>query len=193
MTKSQKYLKRFLDIFLSIFSILIFIIPIIILVLISTLDTGKFGVFTQDRIGRNAKIFKIFKVRTYNKIGVCTPLGKLLRKHKFDELPQLFNVLYGNMSFVGPRPDIIGYADQLSDTDKIILNVKPGITGPATLKFMNEQSILENKVNPNDYNLNIIWPEKVRLNKEYVKNYHIFKDIKYLIKTIFNVVKNMAF
>lgn len=114
-----------------------------------------------------------------------TEFGKFLRLFKLDELPQLFNVLIGNMSFVGPRPDVEGYADKLEGDNRIILSVKPGITGPATLKFKHEELILENQNNPKKYNDEIIWPEKVKINIQYIVNWSLLYDIKYIIKTIF--------
>lgn len=115
-----------------------------------------------------------------------TSFGKFLRLFKLDELPQLFNVLIGNMSFVGPRPDVTGYADKLKGEDRIILTVKPGITGPATIKYKHEEVLLEDQKNPKKYNDEIIWPEKVNINKQYIINWSFILDIKYIYKTIFN-------
>lgn len=114
-----------------------------------------------------------------------TRLGRFFRKTKLDELPQLIHVLLGQMSFVGPRPDVPGFADNLSGDDRIILSVRPGITGPATLKYRNEESILAGQDDPERYNDEVIFPDKVRLNKEYVENYSFRKDIKYIWQTIF--------
>ena len=113
-----------------------------------------------------------------------TRLGKFLRKYKLDELPQLFNVLKGEMSFVGPRPDVKGFADKLEGNDSIILSVKPGITGPATLFFKNEELLLAKQQNIEEYNKTVIWPKKVELNRLYVENYSFKKDIYYIFKTI---------
>ena len=114
-----------------------------------------------------------------------TKIGRFFRKTKIDELPQLINVLKGDMSFVGPRPDVPGYADRLQGEDRIILSVKPGITGPATLKYKNEEEILAKVDNPEKYNDEVIWPDKVRINKEYIKNWSLKRDIIYILKTIF--------
>ena len=108
----------------------------------------------------------------------------IFRKYKIDELPQLINVLKGDMSFVGPRPDVPGYADKLEGEDRIILSIKPGITGPATLKYKNEEEILANVDDPVKYNNQVIWPDKVKINKEYIKNWSLKKDIEYILKTI---------
>ena len=157
------------------------------LILFATIDTRKVGLFLQERVGENAKVFKILKVRKFNVNGQCSGFGKFLRKHKLDELPQLINVLKGEMSFVGPRPDIPKFTDTLKGEDRIILSVKPGITGPATLKFFNEEDLLKNKLNPEKYNREDNRQKKNAINKEYIENYHIFKDLKYMIKTVINV------
>jgi lipopolysaccharide/colanic/teichoic acid biosynthesis glycosyltransferase len=156
-------------------------------------DTAEFGLFTQKRVGKNAKIFSIYKIRTMKgktepllpDSGRITAFGKMLRKSKLDELPQIFNILFGQMSFVGPRPDVTGYADRLRGEDKIILTVKPGITGPAQLAFRNEEAMLKLQPNPLRYNDEILWPKKVEINKEYIRNWAFKKDIQYLIQTIF--------
>ena len=114
-----------------------------------------------------------------------TKIGRFWRKSKIDELPQLINVFLGEMSFVGPRPDVPGFADKLKGEDRIILSIKPGITGPASIHFKNEENLLAQQENPEHYNKTVIWPKKVALNKEYIKNYSIFKDVKYIYKTVF--------
>jgi lipopolysaccharide/colanic/teichoic acid biosynthesis glycosyltransferase len=118
-----------------------------------------------------------------NNLASITRSGTLFRKYKLDELPQLLNVLVGSMSIVGPRPDVPGYADHLAGDDKIILSLRPGITGPASIKYRNEESILQNADDPISYNDKIIWPDKVRINKEYIKNYSLLLDIKYILLT----------
>lgn len=121
-----------------------------------------------------------------NKDPRITKIGRFFRKTKIDELPQLFNVFIGNMSFVGPRPDVPGFADKLTGEDQKILELKPGITGPASIYFKNEEELLANQKNPEKYNLEVIWPKKVSLNLQYLNEFSIFKDIMYIIKTIFN-------
>jgi lipopolysaccharide/colanic/teichoic acid biosynthesis glycosyltransferase len=113
-----------------------------------------------------------------------TKSGKLFRDTKIDELPQLFNVLFGSMSFVGPRPDVEGYADRLEGDDRIILSIRPAITGPATLKYKNEEEILAKKLNPKEYNDRVIWIDKVKINREYIQNWSLKRDIEYIIKTV---------
>jgi len=195
----QKIIKRLFDIIFSVIGILLLGWMLILLLILATIDTKSFGLFFQNRIGFNGKEFYIFKIRTMkinHKISTTittvndvrlTTLGKILRKYKLDELPQIINVLLGNMSFVGPRPDVKGFADSLVGENRIILTVKPGITGPASLYFRNEEELLANQENPCEYNRNIIWPKKIAINKEYVKNYTFKKDLQILYKTVFYV------
>ena len=198
LNDNQRIIKRAFDLFFSLIGLVIFSIPVLFLIILATFSTGKSGLFVQERIGKDAGIFKMYKIRTMKRgkesdlsitIGGdnrITAFGRFLRKFKLDELPQLFNVLIGNMSFVGPRPDVKGYADQLQGKDRIILSVKPGITGPATLRFKNEEEILAKQKDPKRYNDEVIWPEKVRINTQYIENWTLWKDIKYIFKTIFN-------
>ena len=116
----------------------------------------------------------------------ATSFGKFLRRYKLDELPQLFNVIKGDMSFVGPRPDIEGFADVLEGEDRIILEIKPGVTGPATIKYKNEEVLLSQQVDPENYNRTIIWKDKVEINKMYIKNWSFYLDLKYIIQSITN-------
>jgi lipopolysaccharide/colanic/teichoic acid biosynthesis glycosyltransferase len=150
----------------------------------------------QKRIGYQGKEFLVFKIKTMyqntkNNSTVTTAndsritkSGKFFRRYKIDELPQLFNVLFGSMSFVGPRPDVKGFADKLQGEDRVILSIKPGITSPASIKYKNEEEILANVENPIEYNKNVIWRDKVAINKEYIKNWSLKNDILYIIKTI---------
>ena len=152
------------------------------------------GIFTQKRVGKNARLFNIYKVRTLknepHRLGhldkSATKFGKWLRKYKLDELPQLFNVLKGDMSFVGPRPDVEGFADELEGEDRIILNIRPGVTGPATIKYRDEEEILALQDDPEKYNRTIIWKDKVEINKKYIENWSFYLDLKFIIKSIFN-------
>jgi len=162
----------------------------------ATLDTGANGFFTQERVGRNGRRFRVIKLRTMRiDPGVdttvttagdarITPLGRLFRRLRLDELPQLINVLKGDMSLVGPRPDVPGYADTLESHDRVILSVRPGITGPATLKYRDEEQMLENAEDPEAYNREVIWPDKVRLNRAYVENWSFMRDLHYIWRTV---------
>jgi lipopolysaccharide/colanic/teichoic acid biosynthesis glycosyltransferase len=169
-------------------------IPLLVLIIISTVDTKRYGVFSQLRVGQHGKLFKIYKIRTLRE-GIhqlghleksATTIGKFLRRSKLDELPQLFNVMIGDMSFVGPRPDLQGFADKLKGEDRIILKVKPGITGPATLKYKNEERVLERQKDPEHYNRTIIWVDKVKINKKYVENYSFYLDLTFILKSTLN-------
>lgn len=179
-------LKRSFDFIFALACIVVFGIVIIICVLIATLDTKSFGLFFQTRIGQFGKPFKIFKIKTLNDTTkTSSRLGNLLRKSKLDELPQLVNILNGTMSFVGPRPDIPGYADQLIGNDRLVLKVRPGVTGLASLKYRNEEQLLSQRPNPLHYNDTIIWPDKVSINKWYVQNQSFILDLKILFYTLF--------
>jgi len=114
-----------------------------------------------------------------------THLGRLLRRYKLDELPELWNVLKGEMSLVGPRPDVPGYADRLAGSDREVLRLKPGITGPATLKYANEEHILAAAPDPKRFNDEVIFPDKVRINLEYMRNWSLVEDIRILWRTVF--------
>lgn len=157
---------------------------LVFLVFLSAIDTGVFGLFRQSRIGKNAKPFTLYKLRTIHpEKQTISVTGKFLRKYKLDELPQLINILNGTMSFVGPRPDIPGYADELERENRIILKLKPGVTGLASLKYRNEEQLLATQQNPKEYNDNVIWPDKVRINKWYAENQTFLMDLKILFYT----------
>lgn len=153
--------------------------------------------FRQTRIGQYGKPFCLVKFRNMRPgqndksqhITVAgdpriTRIGRFLRKYKLDELPQLWNVLKGDMSFVGPRPDVAGYADKLEGDDRIILTLRPGITCPATIKYRNEEELLARQPDPKVYNDTVLWPDKVRLNREYAKNNSFWGDLKIILQTI---------
>lgn len=189
LSTKQQFIKRMFDLFFSTIGIVILAIPMLFLLILASIDTKSFGLFKQERIGQYGKPFLIFKVKSMNqnalKSNQISSFGNILRKSKLDELPQLFNVFIGNMSFVGPRPDIKGYADKLKDSNKIIISVKPGITGPATIYFKNEETLLKTVENPQQYNDEVIWIKKISLNKAYIKNWSLINDIKFIVKTLF--------
>ncbi len=144
--------------------------------------------FKQVRIGKNGVPFVLYKFRSIPKDGVKpTSFGRFLRRTKLDELPQLYNLIKGDMVLIGPRPDVPGYADQLKGEDRIILTVKPGITGLASLKYRNEEQLLAQQSNPLQYNDEVIWPDKVRINKWYVQNRSWKLDMIILACTFFNL------
>ncbi|MFD3446617.1 sugar transferase [Microbacteriaceae bacterium 4G12] len=194
----NKIIKRMFDFIFSLIGLLFFGWLIVVAFLVATMDTKENGFFTQVRVGKDGKLFRVIKIRTMRNIPNfdstvttsqdprITKSGRFFRKTKIDELPQLINVLLGQMSFVGPRPDVPGFADKLSEDEKIILSIRPGITGPATLKYRNEEEILAQQSNPEKYNKTVIYPDKVRINMEYIFNYNILKDIEYIIQTVFH-------
>ena len=152
-------------------------------------------IFKQKRVGRNGKLFTMYKFRSMtvghggSSVSVAgesriTPLGHVLRKYKLDELPELWNVLVGDMSFVGPRPDVPGYADSLKGKDRDVLKLRPGITGPASLKYRDEEELLATVEDPQKYNDEVIYPDKVRINLYYLNNYSFVKDIQMIICTV---------
>lgn len=159
-----------------------------ILVLLATVATKQWGIFTQERIGYQGRRFTIYKIRSISKANTV-PINwfeRTIRESKLDELPQLYNVLTGTMSLVGPRPDLPGYADVLNGEDRVLLSIKPGITGPATIKYKNEDQILANQTNPDHYNDTVIWPDKVQINKEYIRTWSFNNDLRYLYRTFFD-------
>lgn len=178
-------IKRLFDFLLSFFCLILLSGLLLICIALASIDTKSFGLFVQNRIGQNGIIFKIYKIKTFSDYTKeVTQIGAFFRRSKFDELPQLVNILLGQMSFVGPRPDIGGYADLLEGTDRIILTVKPGITGLASLKYRNEEALLDQQKNPILYNDTVIWPDKVRINKWYVENRTLWMDVVILFCTI---------
>ncbi|MEM6685849.1 MAG: sugar transferase [Bacteroidota bacterium] len=197
MTKTNLIIKRIFDLLLSTVGLLFTGWLILIAAIIARFDTKLSSFFMQKRVGQYGKIFKVYKLRSMKNVeGIVTTVstdkdpritkvGRFWRKTKIDELPQLINVFLGQMSFVGPRPDVPGFADELEGDDRIILSVKPGITGPASIYFKNEEEILAAQEDPEKYNREVIWPKKVALNKEYIKNYSIKNDIYYIVKTVF--------
>lgn len=169
---------------------------VIYFVILIKMPDGK-PVFKQKRVGKDAKLFTMYKFRTMsgghngNSISVkgesrITKQGAFLRKYKLDELPELWNVLVGDMSLVGPRPDVPGYADKLTGNDALILQLRPGITGPASLKYQNEEEILAKVKDPVKYNDEIIFPDKVKINLKYLQNWSFYLDLKIIFATVFN-------
>ncbi|MFV8463420.1 sugar transferase [Vibrio campbellii] len=192
----KKFGKRVFDVTASLFGI-VFLSPIIVLGwLSSSISTCSNGMFIQRRVGVNGKLFNVYKLKTMNdpKSSVSsitalntqriTLVGKYLRKFKLDELPQLVNVLLGDMSFVGPRPDVPGYADKLSGDLALVTESLPGITGYATLYFKYEEDLLSSVASPQDFNDNIIYPLKSHLNLRYLNEYTFISDMKILMQTI---------
>lgn len=176
--------------------ILLFPVLIVVGILIRIKMPGGTVIFRQKRVGQHGQLFTMYKFRsmTINHSGSSvsvkgesriTPFGAMLRKYKLDELPELWNVLVGDMSFVGPRPDVPGYADKLKGDNRRMLLLKPGITGPASLKYRNEEELLAEQDNPQQYNDEVLFPDKVRINIEYLDNWSFWNDIEIIICTLF--------
>lgn len=193
----QRILKRCFDLFFSISGI-ITLSPLFLIIMFIIKFSSKGPLFfLQRRVGKNGKTFTAVKFRSMytgtDKSGTITastdtritPPGKFMRRFKLDELPQLFNVLIGKMSFVGPRPDVPGYADKLTGDERRILELRPGITGPATIYFRNEEELLASVENQKEYNDTVIWPKKVELNLAYIDKWSFWKDIGYILVTLF--------
>lgn len=168
---------------------------LIVALLIKVKMPGGPVIFTQKRVGKNGKLFTMYKFRSMtvghggSSVSVAgesriTPLGAKLRHYKLDELPELWNVLIGDMSFVGPRPDVPGYADQLKGNDRDVLKLRPGITGPASLKYRDEEDLLALQIDPQRYNDEVIFPDKVRINLYYLNHYSFIKDIQMIFCTV---------
>ena len=190
-------MKRVFDFLVSLVGLFLFS-PLLVLLSLLIKFTSKGTIFfIQERVGENGVFFKMIKFRSMQMIQDSditisvkgdmrvTKVGSFLRRYKLDELPELWNVLVGDMSLVGPRPDVPGYADLLIGEDRNILKLKPGITGPASLKYANEEEILARQENPKEYNDETIYPDKVRINLDYYYQSNLWIDIKIIFATIF--------
>lgn len=197
MSKLNQGVKRIFDFLVSLLGIII-LSPIFIIVSIAIkLDSKGNILFLQKRVGRYGKEFNIYKFRTMvtdaEKLGKQITIGKdnritrvgaFLRKFKIDELPQLFNVLKGDMSLVGPRPEVPKYVSLYTEEQKKVLNVRPGITDIASLRYKDENDILGKVDNPEEYYINVIMKDKLNLNLEYIEKSNIIFDIYLIVKTI---------
>lgn len=195
LSSKQACVKRTFDFVLALILLVLFGWLILLAWLATSLADRGNGLFRQTRIGRGGKPFTIYKIKTMRPVaGISTTvttgqdrritwLGRWLRRTKVDELPQLFNVLAGSMSFVGPRPDVAGFADLLEGEDRMILDLRPGITGPATLAFRDEEEQLAGQADPEAYNRTHIWPAKVRINKDYIVHYRFRHDMLCILAT----------
>jgi lipopolysaccharide/colanic/teichoic acid biosynthesis glycosyltransferase len=178
--------KRFFDILLSLIGLLAVGWLLLIFWIVVSIDTQSNGLFIQERIGQWGGVFRIYKLKTmYPATATISRLGSFLRKSKIDELPQLWNVLKGDMSFVGPRPDVAGYYDLLQGESRKILELKPGITSAASIKYQNEERLLEQQDNPLHYNDTVLFPDKVQMNLAYYYNHSFFGDIRIILETVF--------
>ncbi len=179
--------KRIFDIFFAITGLLFLWEVIVVFFVAATLSTGQNGMFVQVRVGQYGHKFRIYKIRSIKNVSGnkrVTRLGRFMRKYKIDELPQLYNILIGDMSFVGPRPDLPGYYDTLQGADRELLKLKPGLTGPASLKYANEEELLAQVDDPITYNDRVLFPDKVKINLRYQKHQTLWLDVKLIIYTL---------
>ncbi|WP_417290885.1 sugar transferase [Corallibacter sp.] len=195
-------IKRLFDIIFSLIGLILFLPLLLLIALVLKIESKGPVFYLQSRVGKHNTDFKIFKFRTMyvgsDKKGLLTVgdrdprvtnVGYFLRKYKLDELPQLINVFIGNMSFVGPRPEVRKYVDYYSNSDKEILSVKPGITDYASIEFRDEAELLKTTDNPEKLYVETIMPQKIVLNKKYINDVSIFNDFKIIVKTIEAIVK----
>lgn len=195
MSSAQRIGKRIFDIIFSMVVVALALPFVLIAILVATADTRQFGLFTQLRVGRDGRLFRVCKVRTMRRVAGhdttattagdarITSIGHFLRRTKMDELPQFWNVLVGNMSVVGPRPDVPGYADLLRDRDRVLLTVRPGVTGPASIYFRDEEALLHGARDAEEYNDEVLWPAKVAINLRYIEDYGFREDMRLIADT----------
>lgn len=196
MRLRDRVAKRTLDIAVSLVGSITLLWLMALAWIVASIDTRQNGLFIQTRVGRDGRPFPLLKIRTMRNVAGwtstvttgrdprITTVGRLLRRAKLDELPQLLNVLVGHMSLVGPRPDMPGFADRLQGADRVVLSLRPGITGPATLRFRDEEALLAAQPDPERYNREVIWPEKVRLNRQYAERYAFRADLVFILRTL---------
>ena len=190
------FFKWCFDRIVALFGLIVLFPVLLIIAILIKIDSKGPLFFLQYRIGKNGKPFRIFKFRTMHEqargdsVTIAgdprvTRIGHWLRHSKVDCLTELINVVIGQMSFVGPRPDVPGYADQLQGDDRRILQLRPGITGPASIKYRNEEELLAQQADPKAYNDTVLWSDKVKINLNYLDNWSFFGDIKLILKTVF--------
>ncbi len=197
LSRLQSFVKRTFDILVSLSGLFVLWWLILFAWILASLDTKSNGFFIQRRVGKDARIFSVVKIKTMRPDSSLsttvtrrgdpriTSLGAFFRKTKIDELPQLWNVLIGDMSLVGPRPDVPGFADSLMGEQRSMLSIRPGITGPATIKYRDEEQLLACQEDAEAYNRDVIFPDKVRINLLYIENWSFSKDLKYIFQTVF--------
>lgn len=196
LTRGQAALKRTFDVAGALVGLTVTSPLVLAGWLAATVSTRRNGLFRQERIGLGGESFEVLKLRTMRAVPGqhstvttsgdvrITRTGAWLRRYKIDELPQLINVLRGDMSLVGPRPDVPGFADLLTEDDRVVLTVRPGITGPAALAYRHEEEILATVSDPERHNREVIWPQKVRLNRRYVESWTFSGDLACLLATL---------
>ncbi len=196
-------MKRVFDLIFSLFGIAVLLPVYLIIALLISLDSKGGVIYRQERTGKYGKTFRVLKFRTmrpdsFNKgaltVGSRDPritnIGYYLRKYKLDELPQLFNVFLGEMSFVGPRPEVKKYTDLYTKEQQKVLQVRPGITDYASIKYRNENDMLSASDDPEKLYIEEIMPEKLHLNLLYINDNNVFKDIRIIFDTLQAIIKN---
>lgn len=195
-------IKRIFDLIFSFFGIIILLPLFTIISLLIILDSPGGIFYLQTRVGKNSKDFKLFKFRTMkidsDKKGLLTignmdsritSIGLWLRKYKLDELPQLFNVFLGDMSLVGPRPEVRKYVDLYSSEQKKVLSVKPGITDNASIEYADENELLSKQADPENFYISKVMPSKLKINLEYISNQSVAEDFRIIIKTFLRIFR----
>ena len=196
LTGGQRLRKRAFDLLASAVGLVVLSPVVVAAFVAASIDTRAVGFFRQERIGLHGDRFKVIKIRsmrldpaittsvTTTRDPRITELGAFWRRTKIDELPQLWNVIRGEMSLVGPRPEVPGFADLLTGPDRQLLSIRPGITGPATLHVRNEEQLRAATDDPEAYNRDVLFPTKVRMNLEYIRDYSFRRDLGYLWRTV---------
>ncbi len=204
LTPRQAALKRTFDMVVALVGLAVTWPLILVGWVAATVSTRRNGLFRQVRIGRGGEPFEVLKLRSMRVVpgqestvttsgdARITRTGAVLRRFKLDELPQLVNVLLGEMSLVGPRPDVPGFADVLTGADRVVLAVRPGITGPAALAYRHEEELLAAAADPERLNREVIWPDKVRINRHYVRSWSLGGDVACLLATVRSTVSTHA-
>lgn len=187
--------KRVVDLAVAVPLLLLLLLPMMVIAAAVLITSGPPVLFSQERIGRFGSRFRILKFRTMTRSSEAggpvtiagdpriTGIGKLLRKWKLDELPQLWNIIRGDMSLVGPRADVPGFMDRLQGEDRLILRLRPGLTGPATLAYRNEEALLAAQRDPDKFNAEVVFPDKVKINKTYLDTLSFGADVHCLSAT----------
>jgi lipopolysaccharide/colanic/teichoic acid biosynthesis glycosyltransferase len=177
--------KRIFDVLFSITLLVLLVAPMLIIWIITSVFLKSNGLFFQIRIGQYGEPFTMYKYKTlYSDRTKISKWGSFLRSTKIDELPQIVNILKGDMSFVGPRPDLSGYYDLLEGENRALLKLKPGLTSEAALKYINEEQLLASQENPKQYNDEVIYPNKIKMNLHYYHTRSFLVDLKIILKTI---------
>lgn len=195
-------MKRLFDIFSSLFTLLILLPLFLLIAILIRLNSAGPVFFIQKRVGKNFKLFSLYKFRTMvvdtSQRGLqitsagdprITKIGRFLRKTKIDELPQIINVIKGDMSVVGPRPEVLKYVEMFKDDYKYILKVKPGITDYAAIEFRDEECVLKKFKDPEDGYIKKVLPLKINLYKRYIKERSLFTDMKLIFLTLWKIVR----